>query len=180
VCAFVRASIITPAGKSFLILEKREAMGGTWDLFRYPGVRSDSDMYTLGYAFKPWKDGVAIAPGASILEYIKETAAEHNIEERIRYSTGVERASWSSQGGRWTLETPQGVFTCRVMYMCSGYYDYDSGYTPPFPGLEQFAGEVVHPQQWTGAVDYVDKKVAIADRRPRLRLRVFLLCAPVV
>jgi monooxygenase len=154
-------------GKTYAILESRDAIGGTWDLFRYPGIRSDSDMYTLGYSFRPWKGAKAIADGPSILEYIKETATENRIDEKIRFGHRVERASWSSDAAQWTVEakrtdTGETVrFTCRFLLMCSGYYDYAGGYTPDFPGVDSFRGQVVHPQKWTSDIDYAGKRVVV-------------------
>jgi monooxygenase len=154
-------------GKTFVILEGRDAMGGTWDLFRYPGVRSDSDMYTLGYAFKPWKERKAIADGPSILSYIRETAREHDIESKIRFGCRVKRASWSSERAAWTVEVERGPskevvrFTCNFLIMCSGYYDYDQGYAPDFPGMDRYTGRVVHPQFWTEDVDHRGKRVVV-------------------
>ena len=148
-------------GKSFAILEGRAAMGGTWDLFRYPGVRSDSDMYTLGYRFRPWRDAKAIADGPAILNYIRETAAEFGVDKKIRYDHRVRHASWSSDDALWTVEAETGPeksvvrFTCNFIYLCTGYYDYDSGYTPEWPGVDRFRGQIVHPQKW--------------PERPRLR-----------
>ncbi|MEO6420246.1 MAG: NAD(P)/FAD-dependent oxidoreductase, partial [Polyangiaceae bacterium] len=154
-------------GMTYAILESREAMGGTWDLFRYPGIRSDSDMYTLGYSFKPWNGAKAIADGSSILEYIQETARENGIDHKIRFGHTVERASWSSDKARWTVEARRNDtgelvrLTCRFLLMCSGYYDYAEGYTPEFPGAERFAGRIVHPQKWTRDVDYAGKRVVV-------------------
>ena len=154
-------------GKTFAILEGRERMGGTWDLFRYPGIRSDSDMYTLGYRFRPWTNPKAIADGPSILAYIRDTAAMHGIDGKIRYGHRVERARWSSRDARWTVEVREVatgetlVFTCGFLFMCAGYYDYAAGYTPDFPGIERFRGRVVHPQQWTPDIDYEGKRVVI-------------------
>ena len=156
--------------KSFLILEGRGVIGGTWDLFRYPGVRSDSDMFTLGYTFKPWKDQKAIADGRSILDYVRETAAETGIDKKVRFGHKVVAASWSSAEARWTLEvTTVGGdggsetvrFTCGFVLTCTGYYDYDQGYTPQLPGLDRFKGRVVHPQFWKSDVDYEGKKVVV-------------------
>ena len=151
--------------RSFVVLESREAMGGTWDLFRYPGVRSDSDMFTLGYEFHPWSDPQSIADGASILGYIHDTAETFDLEKHVRYRTRVVAADWSSAEGRWTiqLETDDGprTMTCGFLYACSGYYDYSSGHTPVLPGLEDFAGQVVHPQFWPEDLQYDDKKVVI-------------------
>lgn len=153
--------------RSYVILEGREAMGGTWDLFRYPGIRSDSDMYTLGYAFKPWKAAKAIADGPSIREYIRETAAEHGIDEHIRYRHMVKRASWSSADARWTVEAEVGPektlarFTCSFLFMCSGYYSYAQGHRPTWPGEERFKGKIVHPQFWPEDFDYKGKRVVV-------------------
>lgn len=153
--------------KSFALLEGREAMGGTWDLFRYPGVRSDSDMHTLGYSFRPWKDAKVIADGPAILQYIRETAAVFGIDRRIRFNHRVRRATWSSVDAQWTVETVRGpeqesvYFTCNFLCMCTGYYDYEQGYTPVWPGIEQFSGRVVHPQQWPEDLDYTGKQVLV-------------------
>jgi monooxygenase len=153
--------------KSYVILEGREAIGGTWDLFRYPGIRSDSDMYTLGYSFKPWEEAKAIADGPSILEYVRSTAKEYGIDRHIRFRHKVKRASWSSADARWTVEAERGDtgeiarFTANFLFLCSGYYSYDAGYTPEFPGIDRFAGKVVHPQKWTEDVDYAGKKVVV-------------------
>lgn len=154
-------------GKSYAILEGRAASGGTWDLFRYPGVRSDSDMYTLGYRFRPWKEAKAIADGPSILKYIREVASDHGIDRKIRYNHRVVGASWSTPEARWTVEVERGEdkervrFTCSFLWMCSGYYRTDSGYLPEFAGIERFKGRVVHPQKWTDDIDYKDKKVVV-------------------
>ena len=152
--------------KSYIVLEGRNAMGGTWDLFRYPGVRSDSDMYTLGYRFRPWKEAKAIADGPSILKYINETAQEYDIDRRIRYGHRAKRAMWSSADAQWMVEVtgPEGLalqFTCSFLYMCSGYYDYAGGYMPGWPGMERFAGRIVHPQKWPQDLDYKDKRVIV-------------------
>jgi cation diffusion facilitator CzcD-associated flavoprotein CzcO len=152
-------------GKSYLILEARSAMGGTWDLFRYPGIRSDSDMHTLGYNFKPWTAAKAIADGPSILSYVQETAREHDITPHIRFGHQLLAANWSDESACWTLtvSTAQGeqVLTCRMLLMCSGYYSYGDAHTPEFDGRAQFKGPVVHPQHWPDDLDYRDKKVAI-------------------
>jgi monooxygenase len=154
-------------GRSYAILEGRDRIGGTWDLFRYPGIRSDSDMYTLGYSFKPWKDAKAIADGASILRYIEQTAREHRIDERIRFNHRVVRSQWSTEEACWTVEAERGDtgetvhLTCRFLLMCSGYYRYEEGYTPEFPGAERFAGQLVHPQHWSDEIDYADKRVVV-------------------
>jgi len=153
--------------RSYAILERRERIGGTWDLFRYPGIRSDSDMYTLGYRFRPWTNPEAIAAGPSILKYVEETASENGIDGHIRYGHHVKNASWSSRESRWTVETVRtdtdqvARYTCNFLFMCSGYYDYDKGYTPDFAGTENFRGRVVHPQKWTEDIDYDDKRVVV-------------------
>ncbi len=152
-------------GRSYLVLERREASGGTWDLFRYPGIRSDSDMFTLGYRFKPWTDDKALADGASILRYVRETAEEYGVDKQIRYGQHVLRANWDSAAKRWTVtaDTDQGqlTYTCSFLWSCSGYYDYDAGYTPEFPGRERFEGQIVHPQHWPEDLDYAGKRVVV-------------------
>ncbi len=152
--------------KSYAIVEGRDALGGTWDLFRYPGIRSDSDMYTLGYSFRPWTNPKAIADGPSILAYVRETAEAYGIDRHIRYGHRVTRASWSSRTARWTVDVERaggerGQLTCGFLSVCAGYYDYDAGYTPDLPGRDAFAGRVVHPQQWTPDIDYEDKRVVV-------------------
>ncbi|CAA9496385.1 MAG: Monooxygenase, flavin-binding family [uncultured Sphingomonadaceae bacterium] len=151
--------------RSFAILEAREAIGGTWDLFRYPGIRSDSDMHTLGYAFKPWTKAKAIADGPSIRDYIRETAAEYNILPHIRFRHRLVRADWSSADARWTVtvETDEGEreLSCRFLFMCSGYYDYAQGHLPDFPGAGDFRGEVIHPQFWPEDHDYSGRRVVV-------------------
>ena len=153
--------------KTYAILEARDAIGGTWDLFRYPGIRSDSDMYTLGFPFRPWDSNTSIADGASIRQYVRDTAREFGIDHRIRFNHRVVRASWSSEDDRWTVEaarsdTGEAVqMTARFLFMCSGYYRYDKGYTPDFPGIERFAGQVVHPQHWPEELDYTGKRVVV-------------------
>jgi len=147
-------------------------MGGTWDLFRYPGVRSDSDMYTLGYRFRPWRDNKSMADGPSILSYIRETATEYGVDKLIRYDHRVRRASWSSDDMRWMVEVETGSnlgdferklvqFSCKFLYLCTGYYDYESGYTPEWRGVERFRGTVVHPQKWPENLDYAGKRVVV-------------------
>ena len=153
--------------KSYLILEGRPSMGGTWDLFRYPGIRSDSDMHTLGYRFKPWQQAKAIADGPAILAYIKETAAEYDVDRHIRYEHQATRAAWSSEDATWTVDvlrkdTGETVrFACRLLFMCAGYYSYRQGYTPEFAGREDFRGAIVHPQQWPEDLDYKGKRVVV-------------------
>jgi len=156
--------------KSFAVLEGRSAIGGTWDLFRYPGIRSDSDMHTMGYRFRPWTSPKAIADGPSILSYIEDTARESGIDRKIRFNHWVKRASWSSADARWTVEAelrePGAAsrtvrLTCNFLYMCSGYYRYAEGYTPHFPGREQFKGTIAHPQHWPETLDYAGKRVVV-------------------
>ena len=152
-------------GRTFAIFEGRDAIGGTWDLFRYPGIRSDSDMYTLGYAFKPWTEAKAIADGPSILNYVRETARENNIEQAIRFGHKIRRVSWSTEDARWTLEAEVAGeivrYTCNFLFLCGGYYSYDGGYTPEFPGAASFKGRIVHPQQWPADLDYAGKQVVV-------------------
>ncbi len=154
-------------GKTFAILEARDDLGGTWDLFRYPGIRSDSDMHTLGYRFKPWTAAKSITDGASILEYVRRTAGDHGIEEKIRFGHRVVGAEWSSEDLRWTVEVERtdtgeaSRLACDFLWTCSGYYRYDEGYTPEFEGVDRFAGPVVHPQHWPEDLDYSDKRVVV-------------------
>jgi monooxygenase len=151
--------------RSYAILEGRDAIGGTWDLFRYPGVRSDSDMQTFGYRFKPWLQAKAFADGPSILSYVRETATDAGIDRHIRFGHRVVRASWSTADARWTVEAVhdgQPVrLTCTFLYICSGYYHYDAGHKPPFPGIEQFGGRVIHPQEWPADLDYDGKRIVV-------------------
>ena len=153
--------------KSVILLEARDAIGGTWDLFRYPGIRSDSDMYTFGYRFRPWTGDQTLADGPSILRYIRETAEEAGIDQKIRFGHRVVRAEWSSELEQWTVWARWGDreelvrFTASFVFNCSGYYRYDRGYTPEFPHLEAFKGQVVHPQHWPEALDYADKRVVV-------------------
>ena len=179
--------------KSFVILEGRDVSGGTWDLFRYPGVRSDSDMYTLGFRFRPWRDPKAIADGPAILSYIKDTAKEFGVDKAICYGHRVRGASWSSEEARWTVEIEAGTeghgdgatarrgdgetgrhgdagtrghgeivqLSCKFLYLCTGYYDYESGYTPEWPGVDQFRGTIVHPQKWPDDFDYTNKRIVV-------------------
>jgi monooxygenase len=148
-------------GKNYVILEARDVTGGTWDLFRYPGVRSDSDMFTLGYRFRPWTDAKAIADGPAILRYVRDTAAEAGIDKHIRFGHRVRRARWSSEDATWTVATDTAEFTCRFLMMCSGYYRYDHGYQADIPGIEDFGGAVVHPQFWPEDLDYAGKRVVV-------------------
>jgi cation diffusion facilitator CzcD-associated flavoprotein CzcO len=153
--------------RTYVILEGRARSGGTWDLFRYPGIRSDSDMYTLGYSFKPWTQAKAIADGPSILRYLDETAREHGIDQHIRHQHRVVAASWSTPDARWSVTVERGAererveFTCNFLFMCSGYYNYDAGYLPHFEGREDFAGTIVHPQHWPAGLDYAGKRVVV-------------------
>ncbi|AQA18221.1 FAD-containing monooxygenase EthA [Halioglobus japonicus] len=159
-------------GLSLAILESRPASGGTWDLFRYPGIRSDSDMYTYSYGFKPWTNGSAIADGDRILKYIRETADEYGLNQHIRYNHKVMAAHWSSQDKLWTVTVTRAseshpasqetlTMRCRFILSCTGYYDYDQGYTPEFTGIDHFNGDIVHPQFWPETLDYKDKRVVI-------------------
>ncbi|MBF4161112.1 flavin-containing monooxygenase [Nocardioides acrostichi] len=151
--------------KSVAVLEAREAMGGTWDLFRYPGIRSDSDMFTFGFAWRPWPGDQALADGASILDYIRTVADEYGVAELVRYDHHVMRAEWSSEDQRWTVTYLHGgaeqQLTCGILWGCSGYYDYETGHRPTFPGEETFAGDLVHPQFWPEDLDYTGKKVVV-------------------
>ena len=152
-------------GKTYAILESRDAIGGTWDLFRYPGIRSDSDMHTLGFNFKPWTEAKAIADGPSIRKYVNETADEHQIRQHIRFGHAVRRASWSSDDASWTIQAEHDgamvEIRCRFLMMCSGYYNYAEGYTPEFEGMTSYRGTVVHPQHWPEDLDYSGKKVVV-------------------
>ncbi|MFW3168526.1 flavin-containing monooxygenase [Geodermatophilus sp. CPCC 206100] len=154
-------------GLSYTVLESREAIGGTWDLFRYPGVRSDSDMFTLGYTFRPWTQPRAIADGATIRGYVQDTAREHGVDRHIRFSHRVVSAEWSTAEARWTVtaertDTGETVrLTCSWLSVCSGYYRYDEGYRPRFPGEERFRGPIVHPQHWPADLDHAGKRVVV-------------------
>ena len=152
-------------GTSYLLLEARGSLGGTWDLFRYPGIRSDSDMFTLGYRFRPWTDEKAIADGPAILTYVRETAREYGVDQHIRYDSRVVGASWSTEDATWTVRLAGGEeLTCGFLWCCSGYYSYDEGFTPEFEGVESFTaagGEVVHPQHWPEGLDYAGKRVVV-------------------
>jgi monooxygenase len=151
--------------KSYAILERRDDLGGTWDLFKYPGIRSDSDMFTLGFRFKPWRSAKAIVDGASIKAYIKEAATENGIDRRIRYRHNVIAAEWSDARNRWVLTVKSGgeqrEITCSFLFSCSGYYDYDEGYLPAFDGAADFQGTTIHPQHWPVDFDYANKKVVV-------------------
>lgn len=153
--------------KSFALLEARGATGGTWDLFRYPGIRSDSDLHTFGYEFKPWTEDKAIADGPSILAYIRETAREHRVDEKVRLHHAVQGAAWSSAESRWLVDVERKdtgerlQLSCRWLFCAGGYYRYDRGYTPTFEGRERFEGTIVHPQLWPEDLDYRGKRVVI-------------------
>ncbi|MEU4482936.1 NAD(P)/FAD-dependent oxidoreductase [Micromonospora sp. NPDC023966] len=154
-------------GKTYAVLEARGAVGGTWDLFRYPGIRSDSDMFTLGYSFKPWTNPKAIADGDAIREYVRETAREHGVQQHIGFHHRVLRAEWDSATARWTVHAHRDdtgedvVLTCAFLFVNSGYYRYDEGYTPEFPGVERYAGRLAHPQHWPEDLDYAGKRVVV-------------------
>jgi cation diffusion facilitator CzcD-associated flavoprotein CzcO len=166
ICAAYHLQASCP-NKTYAIFEGRDRLGGTWDLFRYPGIRSDSDMYTLGFSFRPWTNPKAIADGPAILAYIRETAEAYGIDRKIRYGHRVERARWSSRDEVWTVEAldvgtgRRVVVTCNFLFMCAGYYDYEEGYTPEFPGRERFGGTIVHPQKWGPDVAYEGKRVVV-------------------
>ena len=148
--------------KSFTILEARDNMGGTWDLFRYPGIRSDSDMHTLGYSFKPWTNAKAIADGPSILDYIKETAEDYKVADHIKFQQKVVSASWQSDKSSWIVRAEDGAeYRCQYLAMCSGYYRYEAGYTPDFEGIETFNGQIIHPQHWPEDLDYSEKNIVV-------------------
>jgi monooxygenase len=154
-------------GKSYVILESRDAIGGTWDLFRYPGIRSDSDMYTFGYSFRPWQKDSSISDGESIRTYIRDTAEAYGIDRHIRFRHRVKSASWSSADALWTVEVERGPeqepvrLSCNFLFACTGYYDYAAGYAPEFAGAEKFRGRLVHPQLWPKDLDYADKRVVV-------------------
>ena len=154
-------------GRTFAILESRGAIGGTWDLFRYPGIRSDSDMFTLGYGFRPWTEATSIADGPSIRTYIEDTARERGLMSTIRFHHRVVRAKWSTRDARWTVEaerTDTGetvLLTCSFLSVCTGYYRYDEGYTPELPGSDRFQGRLVHPQHWPDDLDYAGRRVVV-------------------
>jgi monooxygenase len=156
--------------KSYVILEQRDRMGGTWDLFRYPGVRSDSDMLTMGYSFRPWTSPKAISPGDDIRDYISATARDEGLDRNIRFRHQIKRAAWSSAEARWTVQAvrklPDGreepvALTCNFLFSCAGYYRYSGGYTPEFPDIDVFQGRVVHPQAWPQDLDYSGKRMVI-------------------
>ncbi|HJL91780.1 MAG TPA: NAD(P)/FAD-dependent oxidoreductase, partial [Acidimicrobiales bacterium] len=153
--------------RSFVILEGRPNLGGTWDLFRYPGIRSDSDMHTLGFSFKPWKAAKSIADGPAILEYLEETVDEFGIKEKIKFNLHVSTAEWSNEKNQWTLKASNNAtgetveYTCNFLLMCSGYYSYKSGYTPTFEGVESYSGQILHPQEWPEDIDFAGKKVVV-------------------
>ena len=154
-------------GRTYAIFEGRENLGGTWDLFRYPGIRSDSDMFTLGFAFRPWTEAKAIADGPSILKYLNEAADDYGIRRHIRYSHAVKSASWDTATSRWTVEFEQGSagdtgrVTCNFLFTCAGYYNYEAGYRPDFPGEAEFQGRIIHPQHWPDDLDYAGKRVVV-------------------
>ncbi len=154
-------------GKSFAILERRERMGGTWDLFRYPGIRSDSDMFSFGYQFRPWHELKVLADGPAIRNYIMQTAGEYGVDKHVQYGKHISEASWSSEDASWTVSATVGengqkqTYKCNVLIMCTGYYNYDAGYEPEFPGMERFKGQVIHPQKWPEELDYSGKSVVV-------------------
>jgi cation diffusion facilitator CzcD-associated flavoprotein CzcO len=153
--------------RSYVILEGRDGLGGTWDLFKYPGIRSDSDMHTLGFSFKPWTEAKSIADGPSILQYLKQTVAQFGIDKHIRYGQLVTKAQWSTDDAQWTVTSTNkatgasNTITCSFLFMCSGYYSYKKGHTPEFAGREKFKGLVIHPQEWPTDLDYAGKRVVV-------------------
>ena len=153
--------------KSYRILESREEIGGTWSLFKYPGIRSDSDMYTFGYSFKTWDNPKSFADAPSILKYLNEAADEYNIREKIQYQTRVTSVNFNTEKNIWTVTTTtsstqiEEVYTCNMLFVCTGYYNYKNGYTPEFPGIENFKGQVIHPQHWPENLNYTNKKVVV-------------------
>ena len=153
--------------KSFAIFEGRKNIGGTWDLFKYPGIRSDSDMHTMGFRFKPWTNAKTIADGPSILEYLNEAADENNLREKIQFETKVKTAQWDSSSATWRLGIDKGEqgqledVTCKILYLCGGYYNYDQGYLPEFKGYDEFEGQLIHPQHWPEDLNYENKKVVV-------------------
>lgn len=153
--------------RSYVILEGRDSLGGTWDLFKYPGVRSDSDMHTLGFSFKPWTEAKSIADGPSILKYLKQTVSQFGIDKHIRYGQLVTKAQWSTDNAQWTVTSTNkatgatNTYTCSFLFMCSGYYSYKKGHTPEFVGRERFKGTIVHPQEWPTDLDYTGKRVVV-------------------
>ncbi|NEK85014.1 NAD(P)/FAD-dependent oxidoreductase [Blastococcus saxobsidens] len=154
-------------GTTYAVLESRAAMGGTWDLFRYPGIRSDSDMFTLGYSFRPWKESKSIADGADIRRYIEDTAREFGVTDKIRYHSRVLSADWSSADSRWTVTVERtdtgetSTLTCSWLHTCAGYYRYDEGFRPTFEGEERFGGQLIHPQHWPEDLDLTGRKVVV-------------------
>lgn len=154
-------------GRSIAILERRERIGGTWDLFRYPGIRSDADMLTMAYEFRPWRNPQVLASGEAIRQYIAETAAEYGVDEKIHYGLRIVGADWSSADGRWTLTVQRETtgeacrYSCRYLIACTGYYDHDTAYLPALPGLSRFSGRIVHPQHWPEDLDCAGKKIVV-------------------
>ena len=154
-------------GKTFAVLERRQSIGGTWDLFRYPGIRSDSDMYSFGYAFRPWNDTKVLADGPAIRQYVIDTAKEYGVDRHIRYGLKITHADYASATALWTVKAlheasgEEQVFTTRVLISCTGYYDYDRGFLPDFPGAKSFKGLKIHPQFWPEKLDYKGKKVIV-------------------
>ncbi len=157
----------TCSSKSFTILEGREKIGGTWDLFKYPGIRSDSDMHTMGFRFKPWTEPKAIADGPSILKYLDGAVKENDLEKKIQFNRKVISAKWETNKAHWTLtvkntkDDSEEIIRCKILYLCGGYYNYDEGYLPEFKGYEDFEGEIIHPQKWPEDLNYEDKKVIV-------------------
>mmetsp|Transcript_105793 Transcript_105793/g.341169 ORF Transcript_105793/g.341169 Transcript_105793/m.341169 type:complete len:321 (+) Transcript_105793:112-1074(+) len=158
--AAYRVATMCPS-KSYILLEGRDDLGGTWDLWRYPGVRSDSDMYTLAYPFDLWKSNHALAEGSEIKEYLGAVAKRHGIVERMRFGSRAQRAEYDSKSALWSLDTSRGSFTCNFLYLCTGYYQYDEGFVPDYPGVSNFAGRLVHPMRWPADLDVTGKRVVV-------------------
>ena len=152
---------------TYAIIERRERIGGTWDLFKYPGIRSDSDMFTLGYSFRPWTESKVLADGASIRNYVEDTAKEYGVTRHIRFGRKVMTADWSSADKRWTVQTTHEdsgeseTFTANFLFSCTGYYNYDQGFRPDFPGEDSFKGQIIHPQHWPEDLQCQGKKVVV-------------------
>jgi len=165
--------------KRYKILERRENLGGTWDLFNYPGIRSDSDMYTFGFSFKHWGDDSAIAEKGKILSYLRSTVRQFGIDRRVDYGVDVQSASWSSERHRWHLVAADGrEYQCQYLFMCSGYYSYQQAHTPEFEGVDKFEGEVIHPQFWPDDYDYSDKKIVVIGSGATAITAGGLFCRP--
>lgn len=147
--------------KTYTILERRLDLGGTWDLFKYPGIRSDSDMFTFAYSWYPWTKDISIADGPDIKQYLKDAATKHGIDKSIQFGQSVDEANYNSNTATWTITTPTQTITCQFLFFCSGYYNYDSGYTPVFEGVQDYKGEIIHPQKWKKDTEYANKEIIV-------------------